>query len=186
MKVLPWALTVLVATSLNTRVDAFCPKSPVVGVRQSITGTSSRTTILARQTSPVTTESDIDQPKDFVNNGPMAWMQEFLDLAGVVPGQTIAYGPFTTGIVPESNRKSMTEAAMLRDEAARNLQNIDKDERTRRLEASKIMTLLTAIYAVWAALVGDQGDLVGHLLRFATVFPLFLAVGYRLSAETGL
>ena len=126
------------------------------------------------------------QRQEFVNKGPMAWMQQFLDLAGVVPGQTIAYGPFTTGSVKESDRKPAPEAERLRAEATQNLQNIDMEERNRRRGASEIMTVLTVIYAIWAALLGDQGDFAGHVLRFGTIFPLFLAVGYRLSADTGL
>lgn len=124
--------------------------------------------------------------KEFVNNGPMAWMQQYLDLAGIVPGQTIAYGPFTTGQVEESLRTPAQEAAKRQEEAARNLQNIDMDERNRRLNASKVMAVGTAVYAVWAALIGDQGDLGGHILRFMTFLPLMLAVGYRLSSQTGL
>jgi hypothetical protein len=127
-----------------------------------------------------------NKKEDFVNNSPMAWMQDFFDLAGTVPGQTIAYGPFAKGQVPESQRTSVQEAAKRQDEAARNLQNIDMDERTRRLNASNAMAVAGAIYAVWAALIGDQGDFGGHMLRFLTIFPLFLSVGYRLSAQTGL
>lgn len=126
------------------------------------------------------------QSQQFVNTGPMAWMQQSLDLAGVVPGQTIAYGPFTTGTVKESDRKSAEEAARLRDEATQKLQNIDMGERNRRRGASEVMTVATVVYATWAALLGDQGDLAGHFLRLGTIFPLFLAVGYRLSADTGL
>lgn len=128
-----------------------------------------------------------EQPKEaFVNKGPMAWMQQYLELAGITPGETIAYGPFTTGPVPESKRASPEEAALRREEATRNLQNIDMDERNRRLQASKVMTVVTVVYAVWAALIGDQGDFGGHMLRLLTFFPLMLSVGYRLSYESGL
>jgi len=141
----------------------------------------------SKETSPPVMDTEKPtEPSVFVNNGPLAWMQQFLDWMGVKPGETIAYGPFTTGPVEESKRTAPEEASQFRQEAARQLQNIGMEERNRRLEASKVMNVLTVVYAVWAALIGDQGDLGGHMLRFATVLPLFLTVGYRLSSETGL
>lgn len=122
----------------------------------------------------------------FENSGPLAWMQQYLDLAGIKPGENIAYGPFTTGPVKDSERISSDEASRRREEAAGNLQNIDNDERDRRLQISKLMTVATVAYAGWAALLGDQGDFRGHILRFLTFVPLMFTVGYRLSAETGL
>jgi hypothetical protein len=48
------------------------------------------------------------------------------------------------------------------------------------------MWALSAAYVGWASLIADDGGLSGHILRFLSVIPLFLAVGYKLSAETGL
>ncbi len=183
MIILHWAFrTFVLAASLDLQAEAFSLQTLLHISR--ITQSLGRN-VLLRQNLPAVAEADTES-QEFKNDGPMAWMKEFLDLAGVVPGQTIAYGPFTTGVVSETDRKSTEEAAKLREEATQNLQNIDMDERSRRMGASNVMTVLTTMYAVWATFLGDQGDFAGHMLRFGTVFPLFLAVGYRLSADTGL
>lgn len=192
MKIRPWVVAAWATHSLLAPAAvAFSPLSTAVPNRNIHGHPRGVTTPKLSLSTEDATEKEIQQQQqqrteEFVNKGPMAWMQQFLDIAGVVPGQTIAYGPFTTGAVKESDRKPPKEAARLREEATKNLQNIDMEERNRRKGASEIMTVLTVVYALWATFLGDQGDLTGHVLRFGTIFPLFLAVGYRLSADTGL
>jgi hypothetical protein len=125
------------------------------------------------------------QPSEFVNDGPMAWMNPYLDLFGVKEGKSIAFGPIPIDI-DESKRPSPAIAAELRKEAAKIFQNIGMDERERRAKAGDIFAIATVAFTVWAALFADNGQLAGHVLRFLSVIPLFLTVGYKLSAETGL
>jgi len=124
-------------------------------------------------------------PQEFVNDGPLAWMAYYFDLFGVREGKSIAYGPIPVDI-DKSKTTSEEIASALRSEAASNLQNISKEERTRRANASTYTAALTIAYAIWSAVFADEGDLGGHFLRFLTVIPLFFTVGYKLSAETGL
>jgi hypothetical protein len=122
---------------------------------------------------------------EFINNGPLAWMNTYLDLFGVREGKSMFYGPIPID-VDDSKRVSEEEAAALRKNAAKNLENIGNDERQRRTFAGNIFAAVTAAYVVWAALVADNGAIEGHLLRFLSILPLFFTVGYKLSAETGL
>lgn len=125
------------------------------------------------------------QQESFVNDGPLAWMSLYLDLAGVQEGKSIAFGPFPVNI-DESKRQPDAIASKLREEAARNLQNIGMDERKRRAMAAKVMGVVTFVYVVWASLVLDDGGYIGHVLRLLSILPLFPAVGFQLSADTGL
>ena len=122
---------------------------------------------------------------DFKNDGPFAFMTEALDMIGVKEGKAIIYGPIAID-VDESKRVTDEESFQLRKVAAENLQNINKDERERRANASKIAAVVTAVYASAATLLWDHGGFEGHFLRFLTVIPMFLAFGYSKSAETGL
>lgn len=124
-------------------------------------------------------------PSKFVNDGPLAWMSTYLDLFGVKEGKSVYLGPFPTEVV-DSKRLADSEASARRQQAAQELININDDERQRRDEAGTVMGALSAIYVVWATLIGDDGGLSGHFLRLLSAFPIFLAVGYKLSAKTGL
>jgi hypothetical protein len=121
----------------------------------------------------------------FENDGPLAWLQMYLDMFGLKEGKSIAYGPIPVNI-DESKRPSSEIAEKMRSEAAMNLQNIGVDERQRRDNAANFMAVFTAVYATWSALFADHGGFDGHVLRFLTVIPLFFAYGYKLSAQTGL
>jgi hypothetical protein len=121
----------------------------------------------------------------FENDGPLAWLQMYLDMFGLKEGKSIAYGPIPVNI-DESKRPSSDVAEKMRKDSAKNLQNIGMDERQRRDNAANVMAVVAVVYATWATLFADQGDFGGHVLRFLTVIPLFLAYGYKLSAQTGL
>jgi hypothetical protein len=121
----------------------------------------------------------------FENDGPLAWLQMYLDMFGLKEGKSIAYGPIPVTI-DESKRPSSDVAEKMRNDAAENLQNIGMDERQRRDNAANVMAVVAVVYATWSALFADHGGVGGHVLRFLTVIPLFLAYGYKLSAQTGL
>lgn len=120
----------------------------------------------------------------FVNDGPFSWLSLYLDKFGIREGKILRYA--IPSELDESNRVPEATAAKLREDAAKKLQNIDTEERERRAQASKVMATATFLYAVWSALFADDGGLQGHLVRFGSVFPLFFAVGLRLSAKEGL
>ena len=120
----------------------------------------------------------------FQNDSLFAWLAPYLELAGIAPGKTIAYGPFVLD-VDDSKRVSDEEATRRRAEAALQMVNIGPEERARRANASQIMLVVTAIYAVVSSLI-DQGDMHGHIIRFGIWLPLLFGYGYRLSAEQGL
>jgi hypothetical protein len=124
--------------------------------------------------------------KNFVNDGPLAWMKPFLIAFGMTEGKSLNYA-FPTVLDDKSSTTTDNEqAARLREEAGRNLMNIGLEERQRRGQAAQVSAVLTAVYAIWAALIADNGGIGGHIIRFGTVLPLFFTFGYKLSQEKGL
>lgn len=93
-------------------------------------------------------------------------------------------GAFTKDANP--NATSAEEAAQLRQAAAKSLNNIGDEERARRSQAGDIMTVVSAIFILWASLFADDGGFSGHVLRMATVMPILFAYGYKESAKSGL
>jgi hypothetical protein len=130
-------------------------------------------------------QEDVKEKGAFVNDGPLAWMTTYLDKFGLKEGKSVFFGALTID-VDESKRSSEEEATALRQKSAQDLTNIGMDERDRRDKAGNVMWAVSAAYVGWASLIADDGGLSGHFLRFLSVIPLFLAVGYKLSAETGL
>jgi hypothetical protein len=123
-------------------------------------------------------------PTDFVNEGPLAWMSTFLDLFGMKEGKSLFFAlPLD---VDEDKRASPQDAKQLKAAAAVDLVNISSEERARRGKAGSYMWALSSVYVLWASLVADNGDLLGHVLRLLAAFPVFFALGFQLSAETGL
>lgn len=129
----------------------------------------------------------VSEPEDFENNGPLAWMIPYLSALGLEPGtgKQVVFGPIAMDL-PESQKTNEEQAATRRKQAAENLVNIGPEERERRAQAGSIMLAVSAVYVAWTALIGDDGGIAGHLLRFLSVFPIFLGLGYKISAETGL
>lgn len=121
----------------------------------------------------------------FQNDGPLAWMQDFLDLFGIKEGKGMAYGPIPVD-VEDSERVSPEVVAQRRQKATQDLVNIGPQERQRREVAGNVLACISAVYVVWATLFADHGDFGGHVLRLLAVIPIFLAVGYKESAKTGL
>lgn len=127
----------------------------------------------------------IELADDFQNEGPFAWMSPFLGQMGLVEGKALSFGAFAVD-VDDSQRVDKDEAARRRVQAAKDLTNIGEAERQRRDQAGNVMAVLSTVYILWSSLLADDGGLVGHLLRFLAVFPLFLTIGYKESAKTGL
>ena len=118
----------------------------------------------------------------FVNDGPFSWLMDYLFLHQ--PGKSMAFGiPIGTD---KSRETSIEQIAQSKSELARNLMNIGMEERERRRQAGNIFVAVTAVYALWAALIADHGDFQGHVLRFMTFLPMFFALGYKESAKQGL
>jgi hypothetical protein len=140
--------------------------------------------------SPVTSAKQAEEDAEkgegsFVNDGPLAWMQSYLELFGVKEGKSLFAGPIPVN-VDESKKVSEAEASNRRLQASKDLTNIGMDERARRDKAGDVFRAISAVYIAWASLLADDGGFSGHLLRFASVVPVFFAVGYKLSAKTGL
>jgi len=129
-------------------------------------------------------KSVIDDKKaaSFGNEGPFAFMGPVLDTMGLVEGKRVVYGTLSMD-VNDSERLSQEESLELRAKAAKESTNIDDAERHRRDSVGTIVLAIAAAYASWAAL---QIGFTGHVLRFLTAFPLFLGVGYKVSAKEGL
>jgi hypothetical protein len=192
MRILPLALISWLGVSCcNRGATAFAPRSSVSQntdfVRQPVARlvTPSETDAESKGIIELIAKEDSEQQGEFDNNGPLAWMQTYLDLLGVKEGKSVFFGPIPVN-VDESKRTTHDEATKRRETAARDLTNINMDERQRRDQAGSIMWVVSALYIAWASLIADDGGLSGHLLRFLSVVPTFLAVGYKLSAKTGL
>jgi len=136
---------------------------------------------------PPLAEESHQEEEEFVNDNPFGrFMKTYLDKFGVREGKGIVFGPIPVDI-DESKRLVEADAKKLRQAAKRDLINISWEERDRRNKAGNLMFVVTALSVAWATLFVDKGDFTGHLIRFgATVVPSFLAVGYKLSARTGL
>jgi hypothetical protein len=125
------------------------------------------------------------QKKVFVNDGPLVWLSAYLTMFGVQEGKSQRFGVFASS-VDEAKRTSPTESAMQRQKSAEELINIGDEERQLRDQAGTFMWALSAGYLTWASLFADDGGPIGHLLRLLSVFPIFLSVGFKLSAKKGL
>lgn len=186
MKVAPLSLATWLAVSNSAGIAAITPRSAVAH------GSFARHRVSCKSTPKFDSEPAILQQEDddtekaaFVNSGPLAGMTTYLDLLGVKEGKSVFFGPIAID-VDDSKRNSEEEARALRQKAAQDLTNIGMDERDRRDRAGSVMWAVSAVYVVWASLIADDGGLSGHVLRFLSVIPLFLSVGYKASAKTGL
>jgi hypothetical protein len=122
----------------------------------------------------------------FENDGPFSWMIPYLGMMGMEDGKILTYGVLTSD--PDTTQQSLSpeEATAARQDAMKLMTNIGVEERRRRDQVGDIMIPLTGAYAVLSSLFLDDGGITGHLARFAIVVPIFLARGYKVSAETGL
>jgi hypothetical protein len=124
-----------------------------------------------------------EEDKVFVNDGVFSFMEPYLDVIGFKQGRQIV------GAIPqETTNVFMTEeeAQRRRLQAEMEMVNISMEERQRRKDIGKVAAYISALYISWATLIGDQGDIAGHLLRFASCMPLFFAWGFYVSGKQGL
>lgn len=99
---------------------------------------------------------------------------------GFSEGKRVKYGVFTESVDP-SSVPAEEEQRKRREDAARDLVNIDMQERQRRTAVGTAGSVLTAALGV--------GLLAAHApvaTRFAIAFPLFLSYGFLESGRTGL
>lgn len=194
MRVAPFAVAAcLVLCSTTHGVAGFSPPHAFVAHRSSIQRNKQRVSRLFLEFEKINLDEEASiegnnadaEQESFVNNGPLAWMQMYLDLFGVQEGKSVFFGPIPVE-VDESQRLSTDDARQRRQQAAVDLTNINMDERQRRDKAGNVMWIASAVYIAWASLIADDGGFSGHVLRFCSVVPTFLAVGYKLSAKTGL
>jgi hypothetical protein len=171
----------LVVTNSSAGIAAFTPQRSVL--QRSFA--RRRNSVRYQSTPQTDSEPASTQQGEFVNDGPLAGMTTYLDKLGLKEGKSVYFGALTID-VDESKRNSEEDAAALREKSAEDLTNIGMDERDRRDKAGDFMWAVSAAYVGWASLIADDGGFSGHILRFLSVIPLFLAVGYKLSAETGL
>lgn len=126
--------------------------------------------------------------EEFQNDGLFGWMGMYLDMLGMEEGKVPKFGFLASDPdVDDTTPTNDAEAAASRQNAVDNMTNIGMQERERRDKAGDVAVLVTVAYAIVSSLFLDDGSLFGgHLVRFAIVVPLFLAMGYKKSAETGL
>ena len=110
-------------------------------------------------------------------------MQPTLSLIGFQEGKTTYYGPAID--VDPSDYPSDEEQQKRRQLATEQMYNIGDEERQRRKEAGELFQKISIAYAIFTSLT-DDGGIGGIIARFAVALPLFLAVGYTKSAESGL
>ena len=97
-------------------------------------------------------------------------------------GQRIKFGVFKEDIDPNEDPVDPSLAARRRAKAAEDLTNIDDDERARRRKVGYAGTTVTLALSAFLPLAGVP--LAG---RFAgEIFPVFLSLGFLLSAQEGL
>ena len=131
--------------------------------------------------SPVKTETKAKEDS-FVNDGLFSWMETFLFPYG--EGKSLSYGvPVSAHDKPKA---TPDQVAAQKQEYTKNMMNIGTEERERRRNAADFFAVATAAYLCWAALIADQGDMAGHIVRFISVLPLFVTVGYKESGQRGL
>lgn len=139
-------------------------------------------TIKTRSLNPNPLSASSEKDK-FINNGPFSFVQPALSLVGFKEGKTTFYGPAVD--VDPKDYPTQEEQEARREMAKKNMFNIGEDERYRRKEAGEIFQKISIVYAILSSVL-DDGSMSGIATRFLVVIPLFLAVGYTKSAETGL
>ena len=97
------------------------------------------------------------------------------------PGKRIKWGVFKEDVEDSVSAISEGGRASAREAAARDLTNIDLDERARRGFLGKVFSGITVLTAI-AQIATDQPALARTLIAA----PLFFAVGFLGSEKTGL
>mmetsp|Transcript_19869 Transcript_19869/g.39617 ORF Transcript_19869/g.39617 Transcript_19869/m.39617 type:complete len:204 (-) Transcript_19869:569-1180(-) len=131
--------------------------------------------------------SDVSYEFDgLTNDGAFSWMVPYLRLFGYVEGNTVV-GGVPQKIEDDGSVGNEEERDALRAAASRDLRNIGDEERARRADVAALAYPVAGLLCALSSLLLDEGDLLGHLLRFLLVFPpLAVARSLQLSAERGL
>eukprot|EP00471_Norrisiella_sphaerica_P007292 CAMPEP_0184481050 /NCGR_PEP_ID=MMETSP0113_2-20130426/2601_1 /TAXON_ID=91329 /ORGANISM="Norrisiella sphaerica, Strain BC52" /LENGTH=175 /DNA_ID=CAMNT_0026859949 /DNA_START=78 /DNA_END=605 /DNA_ORIENTATION=+ len=133
-----------------------------------------------RRASPTSCAAYFEKKK-FENEGDFWFMQPSIDmLFKPGKGKKIAFGVLTQD-VDEKKIPSEDEQKRLREQASRDLTNIDADERERRRAVGNFLNLFSV--GLGAAMVVLP---VPPLARLGVAVPLLFAEGYLKSADTGL
>mmetsp|Transcript_10726 Transcript_10726/g.17169 ORF Transcript_10726/g.17169 Transcript_10726/m.17169 type:complete len:202 (-) Transcript_10726:746-1351(-) len=120
--------------------------------------------------------------KKFENDGPFKFMKPVLDnYMKPGKGKKVVFGVLQRDVDPATIPRSEEDRAKLRDQAARDLTNIDLEERQRRRRVGQGLNILSAVLGVTLVFLH-----VPALSRLAIFFPLAFAEGYITSANTGL
>ena len=166
--------------SIGARSYAFAPKSTYWHKNQPLI-------IRRSQISSLDDVGTTEVEKSFSNDGPFSWMSPYLGVFGYEEGKSSVYAiPVPVSLESSKDTPTAEEIADRQKEAREKMFNIGPEERERRGEAAKIFRAVTIAYAIYASLVIDQGDVIGHLARFAIILPLFFTIGFQRSAEEGL
>lgn len=173
-------ITTFLKESPTDTIGELVDTSPVTTASENYLEINSRDDSISSASSSTRTSSDI-----FVNDGPLAGFPAALELIGLTEGKSIAFGMFSKE-VDHGQVVSEDEAIKRRANAAAELVNIDMEERYRRKQAGDILTVVAAVYILWATLIADDGGLLGHLIRAVSFFPVFFAYAYKQSAKLGV
>jgi len=141
---------------------------------------SFRTPIYLKET------KDTLQNEVFVNDGMLSGLQSFLKLFGFEEGKQMILAVPTPKKEGEAPLVSEDIAMERRKQAAIDLINIGPEERERRDKAGTICLYTSAIYAFLTAVILDQGDINGHIVRFTIILPFFFGYAFKQSAKFGL
>ena len=195
-------LALCAAVPLVPGVEGFVPQGSVAFTGRSHARDGATREFVKGATDPaaesVTADADADADADaaenpklkkeqFANDGIFSWMTPYMDVFGFKEGNTMV------GAIPTSIDRTVTGAVLdpsvideRRRVAARDLVNIGLEERSRRTEIGNVGLKVAAVYAVFATLFLDQGDLGGHLARFTVLLPFLFGYAFRESGKEGL
>jgi len=185
MRLIPLCFT---AALLLQSSNAFVPRVPAnvpvsVAKRMAIVAEADSKESLEEK-STLMDDGKAFEAKPFENNTLFSWLVPYLTLFGMKEGNTM-YGVLPVA-VDEDQRVGTEEAARRRAQAAVEFVNIGMEERERRDKMGDVFAVVTTVYVIWAALIGDDGDLQGHIFKFLSFIPFLFAIGLKLSSKAGL
>lgn len=196
MRLYQIAIAAIVGSSALMEVQAFVPsfervlsnKNMKASTRKNHFHTSEQSYNTASLCSSIVlsalTDTEVENDTKFENDGSFSWMIPFLGIIGYTEGKSSVYA------IPMANTNAFTlneeEIVKRQKEAAENMNNISPEERERRAQAAEICRYGTIAYAIMVSMVLDQGDALGHLVRFGIVLPAFFSIGFQKSADLGL
>jgi len=125
----------------------------------------------------------INNEETFKNSGLFSWMQPYLKSFGFEEGKVLM-----NSIPLKKDTKLVSDEVVSerRRIASEKMMNIGPEEIQRREESGTAFLYASALYAFVSSVFIDQGDFLGHVVRFC-IFPLFVTgYSFKLSAKYGL